>query len=112
MSVIVASYLATGDDPPPLPGAVPQTLHALAAWLQELIAQTKSIILLCFDDIGFHPDLTDEIADFMLTAPADVELVAAPTAGIGLRSDEHPSELRSLLRTSYPASHFQNTNDC
>src|SRR3546814_12376258 len=49
---IVASYRATGNDPPPLPGAVPQTLHALAAWLQELIDQTKSIILLCFDDIG------------------------------------------------------------
>src|SRR3546814_20932047 len=100
MSVIVASYLATGDDPPPLPGAVPQTLHALAAWLQELIDQTKSIILLCFDDIGFHPDLTDEIEDFMLTAPADVEIVAATTAGIG-RSEEHTYELQSLMRTSY-----------
>src|SRR3546814_4406811 len=80
---IVAAYRATGNDPPPLPGAVPQTLHALAAWLQELIDQTKSIILLCFDDIGFHPDLTDEIEDFML------------------RSEEHTSELQSLMRISY-----------
>ncbi len=93
---IVAAYRATGNDPPPLPGAVPQTLHALAAWLQELIDQTKSIILLCFDDIGFHPDLTDEIEDFMLTAPADVEIVAATTAGIGFARIAARRQLREV----------------
>jgi LuxR family maltose regulon positive regulatory protein len=39
---IVAAYRATGNDSPSLPDVVPQTLQALAAWLQELIDQSES----------------------------------------------------------------------
>jgi len=61
----------------------PRTFPALASWLRETMGQSKKNIVICVDDIGFHPDIANEIEDFMLAAPAGVEIVVATTAGTG-----------------------------
>ncbi|GAA0740499.1 helix-turn-helix transcriptional regulator [Sphingomonas trueperi] len=93
---ILAAGSASGKDAPTLLDTVPRTLQGLAGWLRESTARSSSGILLCLDDIGFHPDLADEIEDFMLAAPADVEIVAATTAGIGFARIAARRQLREV----------------
>src|SRR3546814_3027863 len=53
------------------------------------------------DDIEINEDTGAEIAQLNMSIAQDGKLVGAITVDVNLRSEEHTSELQSLMRNSY-----------
>lgn len=62
---------------------IPLSFLDLARWLDDTIDKRESGVLICFDDVGCHPDLIDQIEETMFAAPSNVEFIVAMTADIG-----------------------------
>lgn len=81
---ISATSEAGRDGAPPIPlRERPRSLHELADWLRDTKDLRGSKVLICFDDLEFDPLSIDQIEDFMLAAPAEVEFIAATSADTG-----------------------------
>ncbi len=61
----------------------PRSLYELADWLRDTKDRLGSKVIICLDDLEFDLHSLDQIEEFMLAVPAEVDFIAAISSNIG-----------------------------
>jgi LuxR family maltose regulon positive regulatory protein len=86
------------DTPPAPPRERPRSLYELADWLRDTKDRLGSKVIICLDDLEFDLHSLDQIEEFMLAAPAEVDFIAAISSDTGfarMKARHGIQELRS-----------------
>jgi len=88
---------AVGRGAPPVPARNrPSSLDELADRLWGTKDRWASKVLICFDDLEFDLHSIDQIEDFMLAAPDEVEFIAATSSDTGFARMKARQEIQEL----------------
>lgn len=94
--ISATSQSALHSTPPSRLRERPSNLHELADWLGEIRYPPGSKILICLDDLEFGWHSIDQIEDFMLAAPGEVEFIVATSADVGFARMKARQAVREL----------------